>query len=337
ARAALAALLEEARQRLGPLRGVIHAATVIDDGLIRNLDEARIARVLAPKIDGARHLDALTRDDALEFFVLYSSATTLFGNPGQASYVAANHWLEALAAARRARGLPASCLRWGAIDDVGFLARNTRTREALQERLGGSALHSDDALRVLEQLLVHHGDRLGGPSLGVLELEWGALARFLPTAEAPRFNEIARQAEDDGRTHDDGEDIAALLAGLSPEEQRSTVTELLRAELAAILLIDEAKIDVHRSVYEMGFDSLMGVELMTAIEARLGVQVPVMVLGEASTLDKLAGVLIGKLGQGDGDGEAEDDSAELASLAARHGAADLEDAGETPASRETLS
>ncbi|MGM1052655.1 MAG: SDR family NAD(P)-dependent oxidoreductase [Pseudomonadota bacterium] len=333
-RRALAELLARCRESLGPLRGVIHAATVIDDGLIRNLDAERIARVMAPKIDGARHLDELTRDAALDFFVLYSSATTLFGNPGQASYVAANHWLEALAASRRARGLPASCLRWGAIDDVGFLARNTRTRDALQERLGGSALHSDDALRVLEQLLVHHGDGpLGGPTLGVLELEWGALARFLPTAEAPRFGEIARQADDDNRSHDDGDDISALLAGLSPEEQRATVTELLRVELAAILLIDEEKIDVNRSVYDMGFDSLMGVELMTAIEGRLGVQVPVMVLSEASTLDKLAGVLISKLGQGTDD--ADDDVAELAAMAARHGAGDLETPD--PSSKEPTS
>ena len=321
-RDALAELLDQARRHLGPLHGVIHAATVIDDGLTRNLDEERIARVLAPKIDGARHLDALTRESPLDFFVLYSSATTLFGNPGQASYVAANHWLEALAANRRAQGLPASCLRWGAIDDVGFLARNTRTRDALQERLGGSALHSDDALRVLEQLLVHHGSDQGGPSLGVLELEWGALARFLPTAEAPRFAEIARLADDEVRHHDGGDGITVLLAGLSPEEQRAAVTELLRTELAAILLIDEEKIDVHRSVYEMGFDSLMGVELMTAIEARLGVQVPVMVLSEASTLDKLAGVLIGRLGQGDDEepSEAQDEEARLASLASQHGA-----------------
>ena len=322
-REALADLLDECRRERPPLRGVVHAATVIDDGLIRNLDGERIRSVLGPKIDGARHLDALTRDDELDFFVMYSSATTLFGNPGQASYVAANHWLEALAASRRARGLPASCLRWGAIDDVGFLARNTRTRVALQERLGGSALHSDDALRVLEQLLVHHSDGpLGGPTLGVLELEWGALARFLPTAEAPRFGEIARQSGDDGRSHDDDGDNSALLAGLSPEEQRATVTELLRVELAAILLIDEEKIDVNRSVYDMGFDSLMGVELMTAIESRLGVQVPVMVLSEASTLDKLAGVLISKLGQGGDD--ADEDVAELAAMAARHGAGDLE-------------
>ncbi|WP_235041874.1 type I polyketide synthase [Vreelandella profundi] len=310
-RSALAAALERAKSELAPLRGIVHAATVIDDGLIRNLDAERIQKVLAPKIDGARHLDALTRETTLDFFIVYSSATTLFGNPGQASYVAANHWLEGFAANRRAAGLPATCVRWGAIDDVGFLARNTRTRDALQERLGGSALHSDDALNVLEQMLL-----TPGPSLGVLELEWGALARFLPTAEAPRFNEIARASDDDNSVDAD-DDISALLADLSPEELHSTVTELLRTELASILLIDEDKLDVHRSVYDMGFDSLMGVELMTAIENRLGVQVSVMVLSEASTLDKLAGVLIQKMHQHD---DIDDDSQNaIASLAAQHG------------------
>ncbi|GGW38256.1 type I polyketide synthase [Vreelandella hamiltonii] len=312
-RNALANVLERAKAELSPLHGIVHAATVIDDGLIRNLDAERIHKVLAPKIDGARHLEALTQEAPLDFFVVYSSATTLFGNPGQGNYVAANHWLEAFAARRRAQGLPATCVRWGAIEDVGFLARNTRTRDALQERLGGSALRSDDALKVLEQMLL-----TPGPSLGVLELEWGALARFLPTSDTPRFDEIARASDDDGSLdHDD--DISALLADLSPEELHSTITELLRAELASILLIDEEKIDVNRSVYDMGFDSLMGVELMTAIENRLGVQVPVMVLSEASTLDKLAGVLIQKLHQHDEDVEESPQDA-LASLAARHGA-----------------
>ena len=314
-RTALADVLERAKGELAPLRGIVHAATVIDDGLIRNLDAERIQKVLAPKIDGARHLDALTREAELEFFVLYSSATTLFGNPGQANYVAANHWLEAFAANRRTAGLPATCVRWGAIEDVGFLARNTRTRDALQERLGGSALRSDDALKVLEQMLL-----APGPSLGVLELEWGALARFLPTAEAPRFNEIARASDDDGSADAD-DDISALLADLSPEELHSTVTDLLRAELASILLIDEEKLDIHRSVYDMGFDSLMGVELMTAIENRLGVQVSVMVLSEASTLDKLAGVLIQKMHQHDDVEDAPQDA--IASLAAQHGTEDL--------------
>lgn len=315
-RDALAALLTRCRTEHPPLKGIIHAAAVIEDGLIRNLDDASITRVLTPKIEGARHLDALTRDDDLDFFVLYSSATTLFGNPGQASYVAANHWLEALTASRRAQGLPATCVRWGAIEDAGFLARNTRTRDALQERLGGSALRADDALEVLGRMLA-----APGPSLGVLELDWPALARSLPTADAPRFTEIARATGDESPQDDSDQDLARLLVELSPEALHTTVTELLKAELASILLVEESKIDVHRSVYDMGFDSLMGVELVTAIESRLGVRVPVMVLSEASTLDKLSGVLIERLTRSDDeDDENGDNEAGLTSLAAQHGA-----------------
>nr|WP_280338238.1 SDR family NAD(P)-dependent oxidoreductase [Salinicola acroporae] len=309
--AALEAVLDEARQDLGPIFGIVHAATVIDDGLIRNLDESRIRQAMAPKLEGARHLDSLTANDALDFFVVYSSATTLFGNPGQASYVAANHWLEAFTANRRANGRPATVVRWGAIEDVGFLARNTQTRDSLQERLGGQALTSSDALAVLERMLV-----ADVASLGVLELDWRALARFLPTAEAPRYREIARTAEDDGSQEGD-DDLQQLLASLSPEALHTTLIEVLSKELAKILLIDEEKIDIHKSVYDMGFDSLMGVELVTALEARLGIQVPVMVLSEAGTLAKLCDYLMLKL-RGDGT-ETDSDEDALSGLAAQHG------------------
>ncbi|MGM8849338.1 SDR family NAD(P)-dependent oxidoreductase [Salinicola halophyticus] len=308
---ALEHVLEDARQTLGPIRGIVHAATVIDDGLIRNLDESRIRHAMAPKLEGARHLDALTANDALEFFVVYSSATTLFGNPGQASYVAANHWLEAFTANRRAQGRPATVVRWGAIEDVGFLARNTQTRDSLQERLGGQALTSADALGVLERMLV-----ADVASLGVLELDWHALARFLPTAEAPRYREIARTAKDDGSQEGD-DDLQQLLASLAPEALYATLIDVLSKELAKILLIDEEKIDIHKSVYDMGFDSLMGVELVTALEARLGIQVPVMVLSEAGTLAKLCDYLMGKL-RGD-DTESDSDGDALSGLAAQHG------------------
>ncbi|GAB2721285.1 type I polyketide synthase [Halomonas garicola] len=318
-RDALAGVIQRGQDELGPLAGVVHAATVIEDGLVRHLEPETLSAVLAPKIDGARHLDALTRALPLDFFVAYSSATTLFGNPGQASYVAANHWLEGLVAARRQAGLPATGVRWGAIEDVGFLARNARTREALQERLGGHALHSDEALAILEQVLL-----ADSASLGVLELDWGALSRFLPTARAARFDELARTG-DDAPGQETREDIGALLLTLPPDEQYATLVEVLRAELAGILLLDESGIDVDRSVYDMGFDSLMGVELMTALESRLGVQLPVMVLGEASTVARLATVLQQRIQQ-KGDGEETTENAQaLETLAERHGVDTLDD------------
>ncbi|KGA02107.1 hypothetical protein KP05_08900 [Cobetia amphilecti] len=309
---------------IAPLKGIIHAAAVIDDALIRHLDAERIQRVMTPKLEGARLLDRLSAEHALDFFVLYSSATTLFGNPGQSVYVAANHWLEGLAANRRARGLPATCARWGAIEDAGFLARNEKTREALKNRLGGDALMADHALACLGEMIRadQQAQALGlpGRSLGVLELDWGALARFLPTAATPRFEEIARRAGEDDNSQAQQDDIAAALAGLSGEALQTAIVEILKGELSKILLIDASAIDVNKSVYDMGFDSLMGVELMTAVEARLGISIPVMMISEAATLWRLAERLMHKMGNADGE-EAESSAEDqaMAQLVKQHG------------------
>ncbi|WP_368449356.1 type I polyketide synthase [Cobetia amphilecti] len=313
-----------AEDAIAPLKGIIHAAAVIDDALIRHLDAERIQRVMTPKLEGARLLDRLSANQPLDFFVLYSSATTLFGNPGQSVYVAANHWLEGLAANRRARGLPATCARWGAIEDAGFLARNEKTREALKNRLGGDALMADHALACLGEMIVTDQQALAlgkpGRSLGVLELDWGALARFLPTAATPRFDEIARRAGDDDGSQAQQDDIAAALAGLSGEALQTAIVEILKGELSKILLIDVAAIDVNKSVYDMGFDSLMGVELMTAVEARLGISIPVMMISEAATLWRLAERLMHKMSAADGeDAESSSEDQAMAQLVKQHG------------------
>jgi len=104
-----------------PVRGIVHAAMVIEDALLRDLGREQLHRVLAPKIRGAWHLHQATLDRKLDFFILNSSATTLFGNPGQAAYVAANMALEALATERRALGLPATCVGWGSDRRCGLL------------------------------------------------------------------------------------------------------------------------------------------------------------------------------------------------------------------------
>ncbi|TAM04816.1 MAG: SDR family NAD(P)-dependent oxidoreductase, partial [Paraburkholderia sp.] len=137
--AALDALIASIAARGTPLKGVLHSAMHIDDALVRNLDDARFEAVLAPKVAGAWNLHRATRTLALDWFVVYSSATTFLGNPGQANYVAANAFLEALVAHRRAAALPGTYLAWGPIEDVGFLARHAQTREALQARIGGAS------------------------------------------------------------------------------------------------------------------------------------------------------------------------------------------------------
>jgi len=297
---AVDALLQDISGAMPPLKGVVHAAMVIDDGLVRSATAEQIQRVLAPKVLGALHLDAATRQLPLDFFITFSSATTLFGNPGQANYVAANAWLEGLSRRRRALGLPATCVRWGAIDDVGYLARNKKIKDALQSRMGGAALASETALQALEAML--QADASG---LGVLELDWRALRRFLPSATTPKFSLLARRASDSGDDDGDARDISHLLATLDDEALHPVLVEMLKTEIGEILRVPADKINPDVSVYDMGLDSLMGVELVVALENRFGIRLPVMALNESPTLDKLAGRLI-QLLRNDGESAGQD-------------------------------
>lgn len=295
-----------------PLRGLVHAATVIDDGLIRNLDEAQLQRVLEPKAKGAQFLHELSADMELDFFVMFSSATTLFGNPGQANYVAANHWLETLARYRHGLGLPATVVLWGAIDDVGFLSRNEQIKNALQSRMGGAALRADVALEHLEQLLL--SSRSG---LGVLELDWKALARFLPSANTPRFIELARSYGSDQDEESDAEDIQQMLAAFDDAEVLERIVELLKVEVSEILRLPISRLDTQRPLQEMGLDSLMSVELVVALEGRFGIRLPVMELSESSSIDKLSARMLELLRGGS---MPEDDGTLVTeNLLARHG------------------
>jgi acyl transferase domain-containing protein/NADPH:quinone reductase-like Zn-dependent oxidoreductase/acyl carrier protein/NADP-dependent 3-hydroxy acid dehydrogenase YdfG len=318
-RAALDTVLKQIAQGTAPLRGIVHAAMVIEDGLIRDMSAAQIRRVLAPKVLGAQHLHELTRGMPLDFFVLYSSATTLFGNPGQGNYVAANFALEALARLRRAQGLRATCVGWGAIDDVGYLARNSQIKEALQTRMGGAALQSSAALDALEGMLV--ADR---SDLGVLDLEWRSLSRFLPTAASPKFSVLAR-AGGEGEAEEEGtQDLRRLLLTLPEAELHATVIDLLKVEIGEILRIAPEKIDPTMSMQHMGLDSLMGVELAVAVENRFGTRLPVMALSDSPTVAKLAAWIISHLrGDEAAAGSSHEDTRIQVALVASQHAADV--------------
>ncbi len=289
-KAALTQLLQDASEKLPPLKGVVHAAMAIHDGLIKTMDSQQIRTVLAPKILGAAYLHELTRHLPIDYFILFSSATTLFGNPGQGNYVAANYWLEALALQRRSAGLPATCIGWSPISDAGYLARHQQIKEALQNRLGGEALSCEAALNQLEQLLVT--DQSG---LGVLDLDWQTLSRSLPSAAGTRFSELARKEGVHNEQQEQRLDIQQLVTDLSAEELLATLIELLKQEVGAVLRIDPSKLDPHQPLADMGLDSLMGVELAVALESLCGVKIPVLVLSDSPTILKLTHYLIGQL------------------------------------------
>jgi acyl transferase domain-containing protein/NADPH:quinone reductase-like Zn-dependent oxidoreductase/acyl carrier protein len=315
----LEAVIEWIGRELPPLKGVVHAAMVLDDGLIRNLDRPRFETVLRPKILGAWNLHHLTRHLPLDLFVLYSSATTFIGNPGQANYVAANLYLEALAAWRRGQGLPATAVCWGAIADVGYLTRHAEIKDALQTRLGGAVLASDQALAQLGEMIA--ADRSG---VAIMDFDWHTVSRFLPALDSLRFEPL-RRSDGSRRDAGEGEDIHALIENRSEAEVREILQRLLTEEIAQILRLPAERIPADRSLYDIGMDSLMGVELVLGIEKRFGINLPAMALSEGPNISRISDRLMQQLLRGEGDAEPGADSGEdrmksvVAGLARQHG------------------
>ncbi|MGR8933295.1 MAG: SDR family NAD(P)-dependent oxidoreductase [Gammaproteobacteria bacterium] len=309
----LAELFAKFGNTIPPLKGIVHAAAIIDDALIRQMDRERFLRVFMPKAQGAWNLHRLSESQPLDFFVVYSSMTTFLGNPGQANYVAANSYLEALADYRRAQGLPALFVALGAIDDVGFLTRHQTVKELLTARLGTQAMSSDMALHMLEKMLVS-----GVTGAAVIDIDWRTLQRFLPSAMAPKYEEQQRKAARAKTDQDYGPDLRAMLASLSDEEALQTVMQLLAQEVAQILRLPEDKIDREKSVFDLGMDSLMGMELVTAIENRFALRLPLMALAEGASIKRIAERMIEQVRGGDEHETEHQPQQMIAALASRH-------------------
>jgi len=289
-RSAVQSMLKEIRNSRTPLTGVLHAAMVLDDALIGNLDAQRLRNVLAPKLLGAWHLHELTLDIPIEHFVLYSSITTMIGNLGQANYVAANASLESLALLRRAVGLPVTCIGWGPISDAGLLTRNEAVKDALAQRLGASSMSARAALALLDRLL----PRSTG-TIAVGNFDWPTLARLLPSARAARFEWLRRRAGPTADTSAVSDDIRVMIAGKTRGEALRIAQELVVQEVAQVLCVAPDRVDPHRSVHDLGMDSLMAVELVMGLEKRFGLELPAMLLNEGITVEKVAARVIDRL------------------------------------------
>ncbi len=297
--AADAAALEKALDRIRremPIKGVVHAAMVLQDGLIRNLDAGAIKSVLNPKVAAATNLDRLTRSDDLDYFWLYSSVTALIGNPGQAVYVAANGYLDGLARARRAAELPALAVRWGAIDDVGALARDRKTAAELSRRAGASGLRARDALDMLTAAVRRDDGSVAHAVITLAAMDWAEARGQLATLRTPLFEDLADATEAAaGATRID---LAAAIAGLDEAAARDILAHHLAAELAAILRMAPGDINWQRPLPELGLDSLMVVELRMAASRRFGLELPLAALADGASISSIATRLVRRLRAG---------------------------------------
>ena len=282
----------------GPVSGVIHAAVHLDDGLIVNLTTDRLKAVLHTKVDGLINLAEATEDQPLDIFVAYSSATTLIGSPGQGAYVAANGFLEGFMQARRRNGKPGLAIGWGALADVGLIARDKQLGQRLRRTTGVVPLRSFEALAHLGRLLA-----LGtavDPVQFYAGLSPGAGSDKLALLKSPTFADLAHHGSDSRSAQ--SEDIGVLLQGKTRDESVVIVTEILRREVGEILRMAESQVDLTRPLADLGLDSLMALELHMALETTLGVQIAVVGAGDRNLRD-MAGSIVDQLGQSDESGE----------------------------------
>jgi phthiocerol/phenolphthiocerol synthesis type-I polyketide synthase C len=317
--AATRALVERIGREGPPLRGVAHCAMVLDDALFADVDPERLAASARPKILGAAILDRLTRGAPVEHFLLFSSVAALFGNPGQTAYVAANAGMEAVAASRRAEGLPALALRWGPIADAGVLAED-ETARALLDRRGAGLMTTAEAFTSLDAALT--GSGATDAVLTVAPMRWSALAGDLPILSGPLFSqvEIVRGAV----AAAGASSLREAIEGLDGQAALKVAIEAFRSEAARILRQTPEDIDPQRPLSEMGFDSLMGMELKLSAEERYGVSLPVFSLSDGATLATLAARVLADLRGGEGENGMTVDDPEatgdepLNAFAARH-------------------
>nr|AAK57185.1 MxaB1 [Stigmatella aurantiaca] len=289
-RAQIARILSEIAEGGAPLRGVIHAAGVLDDGVLLQQTVERFRRVMAPKVLGGWNLHVLTREAPLDFFVLYSSAASMFGAPGQGNYVAGNAFLDALAHHRRALGLPGLSINWGPFSEVGLAAAQANRGERLAQR-GSDSLTPAEGNTILGRLL--DGDVT---QMAVMPLELRKWVEFYPRAKSsPWLSELV--PADAGQEVGEARDVALLetLRTATPQEAKAALEQFVREQLARVLRLDSARIDPEAPLQSFGLDSLMGLELRNRLVSGLGVSLPASLIWKHPTLAALCAHLLGEV------------------------------------------
>jgi thioesterase domain-containing protein/acyl carrier protein len=269
---------------LPPVKGILHAAMVLDDGLIAHLDRTRLAKVMAPKVLGAWHLHQRSLRLDLDFFVLFSSMSELVGNAGQANYVAANAFLVALANHRRGLGLPALAVDWGRLSDAGYVERNLETAQRL-ERIGIQGIPAARATEALGRLI-----RTDAAHVALLRMDWQVWARTIGGQLPPRLAGLVETTVEAAASTAEAQREMVLAA---PEGERpALLVAMLREQMASVLRSSAADLDPARPLSELGLDSLMAIDLVHRIENAFGVSVPAGRVGSEVTITALAGTLL---------------------------------------------
>jgi mycoketide-CoA synthase len=291
---------ESVRELLGsiaaecPLRAVVHTAGLLEDSVIESLSAESVERVFAVKARAAWNLHELTERMDLGAFVLFSSAAGVLGSPGQANYAAANAFLDALAAHRRARGLPALSLAWGLWDQAvggmaGGLSEGDRARMA---RAGVSPITSEQGLECFDMALDGGEALVVGLPLDLRALRVQAREGMLPALLSELVSAPARRHT----AHQPTLTLAQRLAGAPEDQHQDLVLELVREQVATVLGHHTPEtVNTQHTFKELGFDSLTAVELRNRLNTTTGLHLPATLIFDYPTTTAVAAHILGAM------------------------------------------
>lgn len=287
----MAQVLAKIAASLPPLRGVIHGAGVLDDGVLRQQTWPRFEKVLAPKVEGAWNLHALTQALPLDFFVLFSSAASLLGSSGQANHSAANAFLDALAYQRQSQGLPGLSINWGPWSEIGAAAK--RQVEARLKSRGIGTISPEEGLAAFEQLLSQPAAQVG-----VVRLDWPKFLGLFPAGgEPPLFSTLAAQLRQSRESQGAGEqvDLMGQWQAALPEAREQLLLTYLQGTLAKVLGLDASKIEVEVPLNNLGLDSLMAIDLKNRLERESSIALPISNLLQDANLRQIGAAIASHL------------------------------------------
>ncbi|UII23759.1 type I polyketide synthase [Fulvivirga ligni] len=276
-------MFKKLNSELPKLIGVFHGAMVLDDGYLVDMNEQRFNTVLKPKVDGAVNLHHATKNDDLDYFIMFSSISSLIGNVGQANYVAANAFLDAFAWYRHGLGLPATTINLGVLAEAGVVARN-KNLETVLDSVGIKSFTNSQVLAGLNRILEEKPVQIG-----FFDINWKVLSKNIGASGVSLFkNMIAANASSDESLSEKQAAHLQNIKRLSGLERHLYIMNLLTIELAKILKMSESQIAPDKGINFLGIDSILSVELIRRISDELAVDMSPMEFLAGPSVSQLA-------------------------------------------------
>ncbi len=285
-------VFSEMEKQLPPLGGVFHCAMVLDDGFLLDMNDDRFRKVLKPKVDGAMNLHSLSKKYDLDLFVMFSSLSSLIGHLGQANYVVANTILDSFAHLRKDQNLPATTINLGVLGQSGVIARDEDLKKMVMES-GIRSFTNEEVLIALEEIV-----RTKPTQVGFFDIDWKVMGKTFKTSKTSLFEELLE--DNNGLANLLNEEQSKnrnALSSLETVEQNERVIELLAEELSLILKMSKDNIPADKGVNFLGVDSILSVQLIRAINAKLAVELSPMEFTSGPNLRQLSKIIVEKIAE----------------------------------------